>query len=73
MIMMTARSEIEDDDEIPPGYWIPSTFVSVLDDFLPKIIQKIKITSEYHSLCSPNKSRVNDLRVFTFFEKENAN
>lgn len=27
MIIMTTRSEI-DDDEISPGYWIPATFVS---------------------------------------------
>lgn len=27
MIIMTTRSEV-DDDEISPGYWIPSTFVS---------------------------------------------
>lgn len=30
MIVMNARSEVTDDDEVSPHYWIPSTFASGL-------------------------------------------
>lgn len=73
MIVMTARSEV-DEDEVSPHYWIPATFASglmVLFTLVHAIIYVDGAVSIF-SICNRHFYQVECLKTF-FFLKNSGN